>query len=147
MAKQTKSQRLALLVRLASSREAQMSEVLAAAREQLSANQQQLDSLIDYEKSYYASMKGSLQGQSNIYHIQSYQRFLSQLEDAIAQQKAVVEQSQKVFDEQRTLWVQVREKRKSLERLQDAASTEEQIALDKKIEARIMDDYVSTKYR
>lgn len=146
MANSSKFEKLSLLARLALSKEERASVVLSQAKDAYEAAQVQLDSLIEYEANYLTDMRQSMSGSSNIYHLNSCQHFVAQLSTAIEQQKKLVEQADTMFQHAKDLWVKEREKRKSVERLRDEAKRLEDAQLEKKIEARILDDYVAAKY-
>lgn len=146
MANSSKSEKLSLLARLATSKEDSASVFLSQAKEAYDAAQLQLDNLIEYEANYLSGMRHSMSGSSNLYHLNSCQHFIAQLSTAIEQQRKVVEQAELMFQHAKDLWVKEREKRKSIERLRDEAKRFEDAQLEKKIEARILDDYVAAKY-
>lgn len=147
MADLKKIKRMTLLVQLAQNNENERSKHLKQTRESMDAAQAQLASLQEYKENYLQSLRGKMSGAANAYNLTSYQQFVAQLAEAIAQQERVAEQSKLLFEKVRSLWVHAREKRLSLERLRDAAKREYQQQRDKKEESRILDDFVATKYR
>ena len=142
-----KIKRMALLVQLAQNNEDERSKHLKQARESMDAAQTQLLSLQEYKENYLVNLRDKMSGAANAYNLTSYQQFVAQLAEAISQQERVVEQSKMFFEKVRSLWLHAREKRLSLERLRDTAKLEYQQQRDKKEEARILDDFVATKYR
>ncbi|MCH2159277.1 MAG: flagellar export protein FliJ [Oleiphilaceae bacterium] len=147
MAVSNKVNRLRLLVDLATKEEDQASTILRQARQALDDAQQQLDSLKEYRESYLAGVSNSMKGASNPYTLTSYQQFVAQLDNAIDQQSLVVNNVSLQFEQAKKHWVTLREKTKSLAQLRDDTHRQELAKEEKKQEARMLDDFISSKYR
>jgi flagellar export protein FliJ len=143
----TKIKRMGLLVQLAKNNEDERSKHLKQAREALDGARAQLVNLQEYKSNYLQNLRGKMSGAANPYNLSSYQQFVAQLADAISEQEKVVKQSEVFFAKVRDVWVHAREKRLSLERLRDEAVRQYEQQRDKKEEARILDDFVASKYR
>jgi flagellar export protein FliJ len=144
--KPLKSQRMNLLAELAQTKEDKASEQLKAAREILDREVAQLEGLQDYRRNSIAN-KGGSSNVSNAFLLTANQHFLAQIQGAIEEQEAVVGQARKNFERVLAIWVELREKHKTLLNLARQAHDNEEAAREKKLEQRQMDDFIAAKYR
>ena len=147
MATASKSQRLMLVSGLAETALAKASDRLRAANAYKDQQDEQLLNLKNYRDQYIETMRVSLHGQSNAYRLTSYQKFILQLADAIAQQENICKLAGDQCEAERQKWLAAREKHKSMLRLAEQTLAKEQAEALKKEEARQMDDFIASRTR
>ena len=112
--------RLALLKTLLEREQKRRDEQLAAVRSAVAnveAQQQQSDGLTGYRSEYCQKWSAQFQQAAQMEILRSYHGFLSRLDQAITQQKSVVEHAQRMVDAQRQRLVEREIRVATVERL------------------------------
>ena len=112
--------RLALLRTLLEREQKRRDEQMAAVRSAAAnaeAQQQQADSLVEYRTEYCRKWSAQFQQAAQMEILRSYHGFLSRLDQAIAQQKSVVEHAHRMVEAQRQRLVEREIRVATVERL------------------------------
>lgn len=102
--------------------------------------EQQLNMLQDYRQDYLQRMQTAMQSGMSAADCHNYQRFIATLDDAIDQQRAVLEQAATHLEQGKERW---REERRKLNSLDALAQRQQQVVAreDARREQRLNDEY------
>ena len=128
----TRSKRLQPVVRVAESREQDAARRLGESQAELHRCQEQLAQLqayrTDYAHSFHQAGAGGVDGA----RLQDFHTFLTNLDEAIAQQQARVQQAARVCEERRREWQATHTKTRMMEKVVGRAQQEEQREQDRR---------------
>lgn len=134
----TRSRRLKPVVRLWESKELDLVWRLVQARQQWQAQQARIEELKAYRSEYEDTLRAeSVRGMSAI-RLRHFQGLLDRLAEAIASQSRCVEELERNFEEIRTAWLAMRQRRSALGKVAERYARAEREAL-KRIEQREID--------
>ncbi|TNC81973.1 MAG: flagellar export protein FliJ [Oleiphilus sp.] len=140
-----KSERLRLVFELAERKEQTAKEQLSKAKAYLDQQLQQQNMLASYRVQYLADLKARMSGVASVAQLVSNQNFIRQLDQAIEQQTAVVENARSGFERFRAEWQALHEKSKGMSDLLARTLKEEQLAREKRLEKQIEDDFLTRR--
>ncbi|HET8850129.1 MAG TPA: flagellar export protein FliJ [Marinobacter sp.] len=121
-----RSRRLQPVQALEERKEQEALERMGEARQQLEAQQQQVDNLERYQQEYRDQIRASQTGVVPVARLQAWQAFIAQLDLVIAQQQKQVQQAERVFEQRRREWQQAWERRRGIEKYIDSCRQQEQ---------------------
>ncbi|OZB12845.1 MAG: flagellar export protein FliJ [Marinobacter sp. 34-60-7] len=121
-----RSRRLQPVLALEERKEQEALERMGEARQQLEAQQQQVDNLERYQQEYRDQIRASQTGVVPVARLQAWQAFIAQLDLVIAQQQKQVQQAERVFEQRRREWQQAWERRRGMEKYIDSCRQQEQ---------------------
>lgn len=101
--------------------------------------QQQLEELIKYRNQYVEQFQQAGKAGLSIVQVRDYQLFLSRLDQAIAQQRQLVQQHQAVSQQTQANWMDKRGKSKMLDKVVENRELAEKQTLEKR-EQRELED-------
>ncbi len=127
------------VARLNQARERQARREFAESRKHLRRQEGRLEELKEFRRQYLqrlerAGSQGMAMGQLNEYHI-----FLSRLDQALGQQRRLVEQCRLVVEQRRQHWLSCRVDRKAVEKLVERRTREQRRRQDR-VEQQQMDE-------
>lgn len=137
-----RSQRFAVIERLAKQREDQAAQALQQARAQLAQEQQQLEELAGYQAEYHRALEVTGGSGISIEQWRRTQGFIDQLETVMVSQRRVIGQWQE--QEARLLehWQSLYQRRRTLNQLVERFSMEELVEADRR-EQKALDEVVN----
>jgi flagellar FliJ protein len=123
--------RLEVIIDLYQRQEKQALEILGGSQRQVQAMMQKLASLEQYRQEY--ERRGLVQAgrQFSAHDLMEYQSFLNKLDQAINDQKRLIEQQEQQIEQNRTLWREKHQKTESLLKLDEKAQIQRLKQLEK----------------
>ncbi|MFQ5469322.1 MAG: flagellar export protein FliJ [Gammaproteobacteria bacterium] len=112
-----KSQRIKPIVRIARDKETSAARVMGEHQKILAEHEARLEELKLYQKEYSQRLAEKGQSGVDIARINEYRHFLSNLNQAVRQQQALVEMSKQALEEKNSQWAQSRAKHKALDKV------------------------------
>lgn len=112
-----RSKRLTSIARIAQSRERDAARLLAARQERLSGQQSRLAELKVYREDYFQRLRSGPGRDQGAGRLREYQRFLSQLDAAIAQLESQLEESRADVEASRQAWLQRHSRTQALDKV------------------------------
>ena len=144
----TKTDRLKIVLDVAKRNEQKALDVLSGKRRYRDQQQEQLDGLKSYYDQYMGAMKTNMQeGAMSVHSLQTYQSFVSQIDQATEQQKNTLHIAQQEFELALQDWTQVHQKQKGMADLIQRYKTEEELVRDKKEQKQLEDDLTARRYQ
>jgi len=141
-----RSQRMQVVLSLEERREAQAQEALAKAQQKLSGEKARLVELQNYQQDYHQQIQQRRQTTFSGTSLQQWQAFISQLDQAIAQQAGRLQVVEREVDEARRHWQSAYERRLGMERFIERCREQEQQARDKH-EQKLADEATAQRFR
>jgi flagellar FliJ protein len=126
-----KSRRLQPVVKVAESREQQAARALGESQSQLSQAQQRHAELLRYKEEYLQRFHAAGKVGMNAAQMEDYRQFLVKLDQAIEQQRQVVEQAAQVLETKRRHWFEKRTKTQALDKVVSRYQSAEQRQQDR----------------
>lgn len=145
MATPKRSTRLLTVLELEQRKEDAAREALSRSHGYLDQQKKQLESLETYRQQYLQTMKAQMSQVSSVGQLQTFQGFVNQLDQALAQQQQVLAHAQAEYDRVKDIWRIQHEKTKGIKDLYERIKNEEQLARDKKEEKRLEDDFLTRR--
>jgi flagellar FliJ protein len=127
-----KSRRLAPVVQVTESRERKAAREFGECQRRLSEQQHQLQQLKNYHLEYQRQLEARGRTGIVVAQVLETQRFLLQLDKAIAQQQQVVEQTARLCHQKRHLWLKARTRSEAVNKAVERLADEEQRSTDKR---------------
>ncbi|WAJ69316.1 flagellar export protein FliJ [Catenovulum adriaticum] len=136
---------LQLVVEFERQKEDKLALQYAEAQQDLQAKNEKLVGLDKHKHDYINNMNNNGQGGISPDHLMRFQAFISQLDKACTQQRAKIQNANKVVEQRRALWLQQQRKRKSIELLLEK---QERAALAKqdKQEQLVLDEFAQNQF-
>lgn len=146
MSELKKSVRMAPLRQLEEMKEQRQLKAFVVARETLQLEAAKLQQLLDYSREY--ENQATKEGRKGIYatRLQSYHKFISRLNDAVAQQEASVLAARTELQVKETEWLEQRGTAKSMANLIERFETQEKRVIEKQ-EQKTSDELSLARYR
>ncbi|MGB6137857.1 MAG: flagellar export protein FliJ [Shewanella sp.] len=140
-----KTDPLVTVLKLAVEAEEKAALQLKAAQFERQKRQGQLDALNNYRLDYMKQMEGhsGTTLRANQYH--QFHQFIRQVDSAINQQVAVVQDGEKQVGYRQQHWQETQQKRKAVEMLLAKKATKEQLAESKR-EQKMSDEFAMQQY-
>ena len=143
-----KSDRLKIVLEVAQRNEKKALDALASKRRYRDQQQEQLDGLKSYYDQYIGTMKANMQeGAMSVHSLQTYQSFVSQIDQASAQQKNTLQIAQQEFELALQNWTSYHQKQKGMTDLIGRYKGEEEAIRDKKEQKQLEDDLTARRYQ
>ncbi|MFT7373741.1 MAG: flagellar FliJ protein [Oleiphilaceae bacterium] len=141
-----KSDRLKIVLGVAKRNEQKALDALAGKRRYRDQQQEQLDGLKSYYDQYMVTMKANMQeGAMSVLSLQTYQSFVSQIDQAREHQKSTVQIAQQEFDLALQNWTIYHQKHKGMTDLISRYKSEEEAVRDKKEQKQLEDDLTARR--
>ena len=140
-----RSERFKPIHSLAKQSEDVAAQTLGKIQNELSAHHLKLSELMAYYQDYTKRFNEKAAKGMSIMQVQSYQKFISQLELAITQQKEHIARVTEACDSSRADWTVERQKTQVLEKVITRYQKQEQYTENKK-EQRLSDEHVSNQF-
>ena len=140
-----RSQRFKPIHHLAQQSEDVAAQTLGKIQSELSDHHEKLSELMKYYQDYQSRFTEKATQGMSIIQVQSYQKFISQLELAIKQQKEHIIRVTEACDSSRAEWTVERQKTQVLEKVMDRYKKQEQQDSNRK-EQRRNDEFVSNQF-
>lgn len=140
-----RSQRFKPIHNLAQQSEDVAAQTLGKIQRELSEHQLKLSELMAYHQDYRTRFNQEAEKGMSITQVQSYQKFISQLEIAISEQKKHVERMSEACDSSRADWNAERQKTQVLKKVITRYEKQEQKDLNRQ-EQRRSDEFVSNRF-
>lgn len=134
-----RSRRLAVVLTLEERKEQEALEKLGEARQQVEAQQQQIDDLNRYQQEYRDQIRSNQHGVVSVTRLQAWQAFISQLDQVLRQQQKQLDLLQQKLDEARRQWQIAWERRRGMEKYIETCRQQEQREQDLK-EQKLSDE-------
>lgn len=122
----TRSKRMTPVVKVAESREQAAARVLGEARQRLEQQQRKLEELTTYRDQYSLEFQQCSGQGMGVARLQDFRLFLARLNEAIEQQRRLVERCQQDCERRRLQWVATRTRTQALGKVVDRYQREEQ---------------------
>jgi len=137
---------MAPLRQLEEMKEQRQLKAFVVARETLQLEAAKLQQLLDYSREY--ENQATKEGRKGIYatRLQSYHKFISRLNDAVAQQEASVLAARTELQVKETEWLEQRGTAKSMANLIERFETQEKRVIEKQ-EQKTSDELSLARYR
>jgi len=143
-----KSDRLKIVLEVAQRNEKKALDALTAKRRYRDQQQEQLDGLKSYYDQYMGTMKANMQeGAMSVHSLQTYQSFVSQIDQATEHQKNTVQIAQQEFELALQNWTRYHQKQKGMADLISRYRNEEEVVRDKKEQKSLEDDLTARRYQ
>lgn len=121
-----RSRRLEVVLTLEERKEQEALERMGEARKLAEQQREQVNNLNQYQQEYRDQIRNSQQGVVDVRRLQSWQAFIAQLDQVIAQQQKQLDQAEKVFDARRAEWQQAYERKRGMEKYIETCRQQEQ---------------------
>lgn len=144
MAQKKRSDRLQTLLKLAAMKEQAAVRQLAASTERLSAAEQQLRQLADYQQDYEQRYVGQVGQSVDRRFFTNFQGFFRQLEGAQQQQELAIAHRDREREQARAQWIDLYARRRLLDNIRERWLRREELEVDKKLQ-RELDDRSARK--
>lgn len=108
-------------------------------------NEQQLNLLIEYRKSYADQLHIQMSHGVSVIDYNNFQQFMAALDQAITQQKQVLQVSLQFIEKERNHWQVCERKRLSFDTLTQRAQ-QEQLDKEKSLDQKQTDEHASRQY-
>lgn len=128
----TRSKRMTPVVKVAENREQAAARVLGEARQRLEQQQRKLDELITYRDQYSQEFQQRSGQGMGVARLQDFRVFLARLNEAIEQQRRLVERCHQNCERQRLQWVASRTRTQALGKVVDRYQREERRAAERR---------------
>jgi len=136
----TRSKRIQPVVRIAENREQDAARVLGESLKQLEAQEQRLQELTLYRDEYTRRFQNHAGGGMVPARMQDFRAFLVQLNQAIDQQRDVVERVRRESEQCRHQWLDQRTRAKALDKVVERYQREELRDADRR-EQKLLDEF------
>ena len=140
-----RSDRFKPIHNLAQQSEDVAAQTLGKIQRELSNNHLKLSELIDYYQDYTTRFNQQAEKGMSIIQVQSYQKFISQLEIAIREQKKRITRITEACDSSRADWTVERQKTQVLEKVITRYQKQEQVTHNRQ-EQRRSDELVANRF-
>jgi len=141
-----KSERLKIVLEVAKRNEQKALDALTAKRRYRDHQQEQLDGLRSYYDQYMGTMKTNMQGGAMSAHsLQTYQSFVSQIDQATEHQNHTLQIAQQEFELALQNWTSFHQKQKGMADLISRYKGEEETVRDKKEQKQLEDDLTARR--
>lgn len=140
-----RSQRFKPIHNLAQQSEDVAAQTLGKMQRELSKHHEKLSELMKYYQDYQERFKQQATKGMSIIQVQSYQKFISQLDIAIKQQKEHIGRVSEACNSSRAEWTVERQKTQVLEKVMNRYEKKELQASNRQ-EQRRNDEFVSTQF-
>lgn len=134
-----RSKRLEVVLTLEERKEQEALERIGEARKLVEQQRQQVNNLHQYQQEYRDQIRANQQGVVDVRRLQSYQAFIGQLDQVIAQQQKQLDQAEKVFDARRAEWQEAYERKRGMEKYIESCRLQERREQDIK-EQKLADE-------
>lgn len=135
--------RIKKILELAELEMEQAAKTMAYMTDKLAQEQQQMHSLLEYQKDYVK--KPAQSGKINPIQLQTHNAFSDKLVQALAQQKNQLKESEKMLEMAQNAWQEKRIRVKALDALIERMKKQENTRINKQ-EQRFLDELSSQKY-
>lgn len=142
---QKRSQRFKPIHHLAQQSEDVAAQTLGKIQRELSLHHEKLLELNEYYQDYQARFNQQAVNGMSVVQVQSYQKFIAQLETAIQQQKLHIARVSEACDSSREDWTSERQKTQVLQKVIDRYEKQERHSLNKQ-EQRQNDELVTNSF-
>lgn len=142
-----KSERLKIVLELATRKEKAAMDDLAKKRRYKDEQLAQIENLKQYHAQYLNDMKNSSSQVRDVVSLQANLHFLTQVDAAIQQQEGVLKIAESEFSISMKNWLELHQKRKGMADLIVKYKTQEISLADKQEQQQIESDLLSRKYR
>lgn len=136
----TSSQRLETVKRVEDSREREAARRLGAAQQQLATEQERLKELMSYQVEYQENFNQRATQGVNASHFLEFHAFMEKLNQAIEQQRRIIQQCEQERQRQQLLWQERYTKSQALDKAIDHVLKIEQRARDR-VEQKNLDEF------
>ena len=140
-----RSQRFKPIHSLAQQSEDVAAQTLGKMQRELSQHHEKLSELMKYYQDYQERFQQQASKGMSVIQVQSYQKFISQLDIAIKQQKEHIGRVSEACNSSRTEWKEERQKTQVLEKVMNRYEKQELQASNRQ-EQRRNDEFVSTQF-
>ena len=140
-----RSERFKPIHNLAQQSEDVAAQTLGKIQRELSNHNLKLSELIDYYQDYTTRFNQQAEKGMSIIQVQSYQKFISQLEIAIREQKKRISRITEACDSSRADWTVERQKTQVLEKVITRYQKQEQVTHNRQ-EQRRSDELVANRF-
>lgn len=140
-----RSERLKIVLQMEERREEEAREAMQTALQAYEREQARLSDLTQYHTDYENQARQQRQGPQTGQQLIGWQQFISQVNQAIAQQQAQVERLRSRVDQHRELWRAAWEKREAMDRHIRQCRLQEQQDADRR-EQKVVDEAVNLRY-
>lgn len=140
-----RSQRFKPIHHLAQQSEDIAAQTLGKIQRELSQHHEKLSELMKYYQDYQARFNEQAANGMSVVQVQSYQKFISQLEVAIQQQKEHIVRVSEACDSSRADWTSERQKTQVLEKVMIRYEKKEQLDSNRE-EQRKNDEFVANSF-
>ncbi len=136
----TRSKRIEPVVKLAENRENDAARALGESMQQLERQEQRLLELTSYRDEYARRFESHAGGGMEPARLRDFRAFLAQLNQAIDQQRAVVEKARRDSEQQRRLWLGEHTRAKALDKVVERYRREEHHEAERR-EQKLLDEF------
>lgn len=140
-----RSERFKPIQQLAQQREDVAAQVLGKIQRELNAHHIKLSELIQYYEDYQTRYAEQASKGMSITQVQSYQKFISQLEIAITEQKKHISRVEEACSSKKDDWNTQRQKSQVLEKVMHSYEKKE-LQHENRQEQRRLDEFVSNRF-
>lgn len=140
-----RSQRFKPIHNLAQQSEDVAAQTLGKIQRELSQHHEKLSELMKYHQDYQARFNEQAAKGMSVVQVQSYQKFISQLEVAIQQQKEYIVRASEACNSSRAEWNTERQKTQVLEKVMSRYEKQERQSVNRQ-EQRRNDEFVANQF-
>ena len=133
----TRSKRMQPVVKVAVSREQHAARQLGECQRLLDTRNARLAELLAYQAEYAQRFEASGGAGLDMARMQDYRVFLARLNDAIAQQRRLVEAARSDYEQKKSKWLGARQHAQALDKVVDRYQRDEQRAQGRREQAEI----------
>ena len=139
MAKQKRSERLKVLLKLARMREENAARTLATSSEKLQQAERQGQQLSQYQHEYEQQFSARASQAISMRDLRNFQGFFRQLDSVQAQQQQVVALRDHEREQARQQWIALYQRRRVLDQIRERARAQEEAAQERRLQAQFDD--------
>lgn len=139
MAKQKRSERLKVLLKLARMREENAARTLATSSEKLQQAERQGQQLAQYQREYEQQFSARSSQAISMRDLRNFQGFFRQLDSVQAQQQQVLALRDHEREQARQQWIELYQRRRVLDQIRERAYAQEEAAQERKLQAQFDD--------
>ena len=141
----TRSKRIRPVVDIAKNRERDAAQKLGVSRQTVADQEKRLQELLQYRDEYNKRLTNNASNCMDARKLHEYQIFLSRLNQAIEQQRGVLNQALAACDEKNEHWIKKRSHAKAIHKVETRYRKQELKEQDKK-EQNEMDEHAARSY-
>lgn len=136
----SRSNRMKPVQRVAETRESRAAEYMKTCEQQLQELEQKLKLLTDYRDEYVQGCSINQGSRMDVIQLQNFRSFIARIDQAVAQQKQVVDEARGRYEQAHQAWLSSRSRSRAVDKVMDRLQKEEQ-RTDERLQQKANDEF------